>query len=54
MTSPSPARRTAHVSSAPEESYLLGLQLKQEGLAFDVETVKSKSELGRDGRGAAS
>jgi hypothetical protein len=45
MTTSSSARRMAHVSSAPEESYLLGLQLKHEGLDFAIDAVANGAEL---------
>lgn len=45
MHTPSASRRTAHVSSAPEESYLLGLQLKQEQLDLEIQPVASASAL---------
>jgi len=37
--------RATHVSTAPEESYLLGLQLEQQGLGFDIATVSTSVEL---------
>jgi len=37
--------RAAHVSSAPEESYLLGLQLEQQELPLDIVTLSSSADL---------
>lgn len=44
MDDPAP-RRAAHVSAATEESYLLDLQLKHEGLAFDLTSVSNHDQL---------
>jgi signal transduction histidine kinase len=44
MSDPGP-RRAAHVSAASEESYLLDLQLKQEGLVFELTRVSNHGQL---------
>jgi signal transduction histidine kinase/CheY-like chemotaxis protein len=38
-------KRAVHVSASPEESYLLGVQLEEQGLEFDITTVSDRRQF---------